>query len=48
MIYGLFFFKVKFSGFIAKNYPILAKITHAAALLLALITFFSGLKDRFA
>jgi hypothetical protein len=39
MFHGLFFFKVKFSGFFAKNYPILAKIIHAAALLLALITF---------
>jgi hypothetical protein len=48
MLYGLFFFKLKFSGFFTKNYPILAKITHAAALLLALITFFSGSKDRFA
>lgn len=47
MIYGLFFFKIKFSGFIAKNYLILAKITHAAALLLALITFFWILKDMF-
>jgi len=48
MIYGLFFFKLRFSGFFAKNYLILAKIIHAAALLLALRTFFSGSKDRFA
>jgi hypothetical protein len=48
MIYGLFFFKIKFSGFFAKKYPILAKITHAAALLLALITFFWVLRDSFA
>jgi hypothetical protein len=47
MIYGLFFFKVRFSGFIAKKYQILAKITHAAALLLALITFFGLSKDKF-
>jgi len=38
----------RFSGFFAKNYLILAKIIHAAALLLALRTFFSGSKDRFA
>jgi hypothetical protein len=48
MVCGLFFFKVKFYGFFAKKYPILAKITYAAALLLALITFFSGSKDSFA
>jgi len=48
MFYRLFFFKHKFSRFFTKNYPILAKITHAAALLLALITFFWVLKDRFA
>ena len=44
MIYGLFFFKLRFSGFFAKKYPILAKIIYAAALLLALITFFWVLK----